>query len=159
MSRRGAFAAVIILSCASPADLAAYDKVGKDGLISKIGTYRLYHGELALRIYEDEGKLNYEIGRTNLFWGGPAESFIEKGAEWFALVESPKARAPRAIWIFNGRDLLVQIAYDPTGSRDDYWGAIEYHSDSRPSIVTNAPKAVRDRLPESFKKKFQGKSL
>ncbi len=156
MSRRTrAFAAVIILSLVAPVDLAAHDKVGTDGLISRVGTYRLYHGELSLRIYEDKGKLNYEIGRTNMFWSGPAEPIIEKGPCWFALVESPKARAPRAIWIFDGRDLLVQVAYDPMGSRDDYRGATECDSESRPSIVTNAPNAVRDRLPESFKKRFK----
>jgi hypothetical protein len=38
---------------------------------------------MSLRIYEDRGKLNYELGRTNLFWCGPAEPFIEEGAKWF----------------------------------------------------------------------------
>jgi hypothetical protein len=157
MSRRtSTLAAVLILAYLSPADITAYDQVGQDGLISRAGTFRLYHRELTLRIYEDKGKLNYEVGRTNMFSCGPAEPFIEKRAKWFALVESPAARSPRTIWIFDGRDLLVQIAYDPTGNRDDYWGAVEYHSNTRPSIVTNAPKEVRDRLPESFMKKFKG---
>jgi hypothetical protein len=160
----------LLLPCVSPISLLAYDKLGPDGFISEVGTYRIYHGELSLRIYEDKGKLNYEIGRrisvrVSPFRrdqmdvaSGPAEPFIERGANWFASVESPRSRTPRAIWIFDGRDLLVRIAYDPTRSRDDYWGAIEYHSDSRPSIVADAPKEVRDRLPQSFKEKFRAKS-
>ncbi len=144
--------------------------IGPDGFISRVGTYRLYHGELTLRIYEDKGKLNYEIGHTISYrlsplWryrgtvaSGPAEPVIEKGSKWFALAELPRARSPHSIWIFDGRDLLVQIAYDPAGDRDDYRGAVEYHSDSRPSIVTDAPTAVRDRLPESFKKTFRSRA-
>ena len=169
--RWAAFAVVLGLACTAPIPLAAGDKVAQDGFISRVGEYRLYHGELTLTIYEDKGKLNYTIGRTisirlspfHRFAEdvacGPAEPFIEKGSRWFALAESPRARSPRAIWIFDGRDLLVQIAYDPTKGRDDYWGATEYHSDYTPSIVRDAPKAVRDRLPESFKNKFQGQSL
>jgi hypothetical protein len=72
--------------------------------------------------------------------------------------ESPKARSPHAIWIFDGRDLLEKHEYDPAGDPDDYWAATLYHSDSRSSIVRNAPKALRDRLPESFKKKWEGVS-
>jgi hypothetical protein len=168
--RRIARLIVLSLACVEPLSLAASDGVERDGFISKIGTYRLYHGELTLRIYEDEGKLNYEIGHTisyrlSLLWryretvaSGPAEPFIEQGSKWFAVAESPRARSPHSIWIFDGRDLLIQIAYDPAGDRDDYWGAVEYHSDSRPSIVTDAPRAVRDRLPESFKQRFSGGS-
>jgi hypothetical protein len=165
-----ALAVGVGLDCVAPISLAAGDKVERDGFISEVGTYRLYHGELTLRIYEDKGKLNYKIGRTlsartsltrrfqERVFGGPADPIIEKGANWFALAESPRARVPHTIWIFDGRDLLVQIAYDPKRERDDCWGAVEYHSDSTPSVVTNAPKVVRDRLPESFKKKFEAKS-
>jgi hypothetical protein len=164
-----AIVVVVLLPCVSPINLLAYDKLGPDGFISRVGTYRIYHGELSLKIYEDKGKLNYEIGRhisvrVSPFRrdqmdvaSGPAEPFIEKGSKWFAMVESPRSRTPRAIWIFDGRDLLVQIAYT-NGDRDDYWGAVLYHSDTRPSIVTDAPREVRDRLPESFKEKFRRKS-
>jgi hypothetical protein len=150
--------AVLILSLGKMTYVIASDRVASDGFISKVGTYRIYHGKLTLEIYEEKGKLNYLVGRTNMFSSGPAEPFIEKGPKWFAFVESPRSRSPRAIWFFDGRDLLVQIAYDPNGDPDDYWAATLYHSDSRPSIVTDAPKAVRDRLPASFKKKFRASS-
>lgn len=113
---------------------------------------------MSLKIYEDKEKLNYEVGRTNMFWCGPAEPFIDQEAPWFVWVDSPRSRSPRAIWIVNGRDHLFEIAYDPAGNRDDYWGTVLRDADSSPWLVTDAPKAVRGRLPESFKKRFRTKT-
>jgi hypothetical protein len=167
---------VVSLAGIAPISPAAGDKAGPDGFISKVGTYRLFHKKLTLRIYEDKGKLNHEFVTTislptsllrrsvETASCGPAEPRIEKGTKWFAFAESTNAKEPKALWIFNGDDILVQIAFNPRqGSPDSgvgffaEYGGTEYHSDSFPSIVKNAPKAVRDRLPEVFMKQFKEK--
>ncbi|WP_165236123.1 hypothetical protein [Aquisphaera insulae] len=168
--RTGAIVIGVLLSGMAPANFLAADELGPDGFISRAGTFRLYHGELTLRIFEAKGKLNYEVRshvsmRKSLFRREtlevayrPTEPFIEKDAPWFALVESPGARSPRGIWIFDGRDRLVRVAYDPSKGPDEHWGGILLDSDARPSIVTEAPGEVRSRLPEAFKTKFEGGS-
>ncbi len=160
---------------AGAVSLAAGDKPGPDGFISKVGTYRLYKGKLGLKIYEDKGKLNHAFVTTITFRAsrfrrkeeitvssGPSEPWIEKEAKWFAFAEATPARSPKALWIFNGRDQLTLIAYSPRKESSDPGGgffseykADEYDSDYALSIVKNAPKVVRDRLPEAFKKKLQ----
>jgi hypothetical protein len=57
-------ALIVSLACLAPISGAAGDGVGPIGFISKVGTYRLYHGNLTLTIYEDKDRLNYKIGRT-----------------------------------------------------------------------------------------------
>jgi hypothetical protein len=168
--RRIAHIAALAITCAVPVSLVAGEKIGPDGFISKPGSYRLHHSEQTLRIYKEKGKLNYRIvysypkkGLSRLLRFdevgsmGPAEPFIDKNANWFALVEKPRARSPVAIWIFDGHDLLVQLAYDPARTSDGY-PAFLYDSDSRPSIVTAAPPEVWNRLPEQFKKRFERES-
>jgi hypothetical protein len=171
-----ALTVVVSLACIGPISPVAGDKAGPDGFISQVGTYRLYHGKLTMRIYEDKGKLNHEFittvsFRTSLFRRsaekvsrGAAEPWIEKGTNWFAFAELTDAKAPKALWIFNGHDKLVQIAFTDRQELPEGWsgffaeyGGYESHSDSSPSIVRDAPQAVRDRLPEAFKKKFKDK--
>ena len=165
--RRIARLAALAITCAVPVSLVAGEKTEPDGFISKPGSYRLYHAELTLEIFEGKGKLNYKVGDSfskkglwpilrfdGVGFMGPAEPFIDKNANWFALAEKPRARAPVAIWIFDGHDLLVQLAYDPTRTRGNYRAFLN-DSDSRPSIVTAAPPEVWNRLPEHFKKKFK----
>ncbi len=150
--------------------LPASDRVGADGLVTKIGLYRLYRGNLTFEIYRNKGKLNYRTGGTisvrhGLFkrerieaFSGPAESFIDETRPWFAWIEKPSARAPHAIWLFNGDDRLVLESFDPEGSKDDYWGGIVTDTDSHPEIVATAPREVRDRLPAAFVEKCRRNS-
>jgi hypothetical protein len=175
--RLAALGVVLSLTCVMLVSAAAGNKPKPDQLISEIGTYRLYHGKLTMRFYEDKGKLNYRFVttqsvRVSLFRRdvqttsfGPAEPWIEKGSNWFAFAETHTGNSPKALWIFNGRDLLVQIAFSPgvyaSQPGQGFFGlydGVERHSDSKPEMTKEAPKAVLDRLPESFKRKLEGES-
>ena len=176
IKKLAALIVVVSLACIGPGSPAAGGKAGPDRFITKVGAYRLYHGKLVMRIYEDNGKLNHEFVTTislprSLFRRsgetvscGPSEPWIEKGTNWFAFAESTHSKAPKALWIFSGHDRLVQIGFtDRQVLTEGYsgffaeYGGYECHSDSTPSIVKDAPKEVLDRLPESFKRKFDGK--
>jgi hypothetical protein len=129
---------------------------------------------VTLKVYEEKGKLNYRIARHvskqenptqhGTVTSGASEPFIESGARWFAFVEFPDQKSPKTVWIFDGRDYLRQEAFDPAdepialtapGFGEHWW--MSRDSKAVPSIVNKSPKALRDRLPESFKRKFEGK--
>ncbi len=164
---------ILGLTYVVPDALAGGDKPDRDGFITQVGTYRLYHGKFTLRFFENKGKLNYEeVGTIRKFWlpfikyeeawsGGPADPWIEKGPNWFAFAESPKERSPQAVWIYSGRDKLQYLKWDPAPQGNDLEpGTLlctqyEFDPDTFPSIVNNVPRAVLDRLPPSFKKKCE----
>ncbi len=175
--RLAALGVVLGLACVVLISAGAGSKAKPDQLISEIGTYRLYHAKLTMRFYEDKGKLNYRFVtthsvRVSLFRRdvqttsfGPADPWIEQGSPWFAFAETHNGKSPKALWIFNGRDLLVQIAFSPgvyaSQPGQGFFGlydGVERHSDSTPKMLEEAPKAVLDRLPESFTRKLEVES-
>ena len=173
-----AIVVILGLTYVGPDVLAGGDKPDRDGFITQVGTYRLYHGKFTLRFFEKKGKLNYEeVGTIRKLWvpflfkyeetwaGGPADPWIEKGPSWFAFAESPKERSPKAVWIFSGLDKLQLLKWDPApeGSQFEPGTLLctqyEYDPDTFPSIVNNVPKPVLDRLPRAFKRKLGVKGL
>ncbi len=171
--RWGALAILVSLACLGLSSRAIGEGDGPDRLITTAGTYQLYGGKVTLRIYEDKGKLNYRIARHvskrenptryGTVTSGPSQPFIEKGSRWFAFVESTDDKSPKTVWIFDGRDYLRQEAFDPArepiapnaGFGEHWW--MSRDSEVVPWIVNKSPKAVRNRLPESFKRKFEGR--
>lgn len=166
-----AIVVILGLTYVGPDALAGGDKPDRDGFITKVGTYKLYHGKLTLRFFENKGKLNYEqVVTTRKFWlpfikyeetssAGPAEPWIEKGPNWFAFAESPKERSPQAVWIYSGRDQLVLLAWDtvlkwPDGKTEVAYTFSSYDSDSFPMVAGKIPQAVLARLPRTFKRKI-----
>jgi hypothetical protein len=176
-TRLTTLAVLVVFVCIAPICQAWGDeKIGPDGFISNVGTYRLYHGKLRLRIYDDHGKLNHQYVATisqrrslltrfeETMASGPSELWIGKGPNWFIFVESPDAKSPTFVWFYDGGDHLIQQEFNPPRDRSDPTSRLgeqisnPWDSEGYPSIVINAPKAVRDRLPESFKQKFDGKA-
>ncbi len=177
LKKMAAIVVVLGLTHVGPEALAGGDKPDRDGFITQVGSYRLYHGKLTLRFFENKGKLNYEeVGTIRRLWvpfifkyeetraGGPADPWIEKGSNWFAFAESPKERSPKAVWIYSGRDKLLFLKWVPAPEGAQFEpGTLlctqsEYDPDTFPSIVNNVPNPVLDRLPRSFKRKLDART-
>jgi hypothetical protein len=132
-------------SCAGPNQPDDVDDSNR--LITSVGTHRLKDGKLTLEIREEQDRLNYHItrdfddGAVTKVSFAPAEPFLHSGTDWFAFIESDNV-----VWVFNGQDVLHCADF-----KDGSYAIID--SIVRPDIFTEAPGAVRDRLPPSFLEK------
>jgi hypothetical protein len=67
---------------------------------------------------------------------------MDQEADWFAFAESNDI-----VWIFNGRNVLNRVVFHEMGLTTTDSVVV-------PGIVNEAPKAVQDRLPTTFREKF-----
>jgi hypothetical protein len=121
----------------------------KGSFITTVGTHKLYGGKITVKIEEANGKLDSFIKRNKMegetrelpTWG-PLNPRIKKEAPWFVYTES----ADEAWW-FDGDKHLYLLPF--SGRRHEYEAGGLYQLDAK--HLTIAPKAVLDRLPETFK--------
>ena len=142
------------------------EKYVQDNFVTTVGTHTLFDGKLTVKIYEEQGKLNYciirnwvdhESGSVLTHSSGPVPPTIEKGADWFIL-----AKSPDEVWTFDGHESLVlkemgpEKPGRPRGGIYEIRPDLDFQAKAVQRLVDKAPQALRDRLPEAFTVKFQG---
>ena len=123
------------------------------GVITTLGRHYVSRGGNFIEIYEQGDKLNYRIGRryrNESIVRSPAQAEIVKGSPWFAFVETSNR-----IWIFNGERMLLTLEmFRPSSMAGGFKREELEISIKGPKLVEEAPKGVRDRLPQAFKDRF-----
>ena len=111
------------------------------------GVHERFDGKLTLKVYEQDGKFNYRVCRNvpeEKSESGPVKPNIEKGSKWFIFAETYDE-----VWIYNGSDILILRPFHDRRPNFPNGGFYQLKGKEYLDIM---PKAVRDRLPDSFKK-------
>ncbi len=128
--------------------------------ITKPGDATLFDGKLKVQV-KDDGKTTWFNAAYTGSDGGPhgvskkAES--AKAASWFIFPESANR-----VWLYQGGDLLTLIEFTDNpvvgvpGTKASTT-SLAPGQDKTTAALTNAPKAVLERLPPSFKATSKGK--
>lgn len=128
--------------------------------ITKPGEATLFDGKLKVQVKEDGVTTQFDVAYTGTDGGShgvgkKVES--AKAAGWFIFPES----ATRA-WMYQGSDQLTLIEFADIlhpGARGTTasTASLEPGKEKTTAALNNAPKAVLDRLPASFKPTSKGK--
>ena len=124
----------------------------KEIFVTTVGPHTFFGKKIKIDIFEVDGMLNYSIARDNKDWVSttkPTMPSIKKGGNWFICPVTPNE-----IWIYNGQDKLTLYKHWRSSDEieNDSYGFITCDPDNK--IIEQAPKKVRNRLPESMKRKF-----
>jgi hypothetical protein len=119
------------------------------GPITTLGRHVITPGEFEVEVVEVPVRVMFSLNYRPAWWRGwdywnTTDPWIEKGAKWFAFVESRDR-----LWVYDGNDCLglwtlrggsiKGVTYRTTG---DF-----------PGLVASAPEGVRDLLPKAFRDK------
>jgi len=110
------------------------------GFFTMIGTQPVVPGEVDIRIYEDQGKINYRI-RNGPDTVGPADPWTEPDAKWFLFAESITR-----FWSFDGKASLVLTEFISLAADRHQVKTIEIG----PSEFASIPPALQPKLPTGF---------
>jgi len=110
------------------------------GFFMRLGTQSIIPGEVDVRIYKDQGKINYRI-RNGPDTVGPADPWTEPDANWFLFAESITR-----FWAFDGKESLIlteflELAPDRYQVKTTEIG---------PSELASIPPVLQPKLPTAF---------
>ncbi len=107
-------------------------------LIDVPGTYECFDRQTIIKVWEaPKDRIQYRLARGKAEFG-PAEPALRKAANWIIYAESPET-----VWVFDGDRELTRVDCKIDG------GAKFTSSQIVPSLINEAPIALRDRLSAS----------
>jgi uncharacterized protein (TIGR03067 family) len=121
-----------------------------DGFITGIGEYKVNDGKVVLKVWEENGKIQWNAALTGLPRDGknaigPSQPQIDKASPWF-IFPAPGA----VIWVYDGNERMVLIKLEAkkqlTAQADlpsGWKGLFEYER--------NPPKRLLERLPAALR--------
>ena len=128
--------------------------------ITKPGEATMFDGKLKVQVKDDGTTTQFDVVYTGTDGGSHGigkKGESAKAAGWFIFPES----ATR-VWLYQGGDLLTLIEFadipraGAKGTRAST-ASLEPNQEGTTAALKNAPKAVLDRLPATFKPTSQGK--
>jgi hypothetical protein len=118
----------------------------KAAVISKMGDHELFDGKLAVKVYEDKGKLTLDVAHRlknkSFFTHSMPQALAKEGSFWLIYAETPNK-----VWYFLYPSSVPLVRWEITETERGV-------SDSTAAFgpgdaLKNAPKVLRNALPQA----------